>query len=56
MADIDMILKFMMAQQKAEEKDEHNFMCPLCGGEAHWTRISGHLHSGCKGCGIRIAE
>ena len=58
MADMDMILKFLMAQQKEEEKGEHTFTCPLCGNEAHWSRVTGngHLHCGCKGCGVRIAE
>ena len=58
MDNIDLVLKFMMAQQKAEEKGEHTFTCPLCGNEAHWSRVTdnGHLHCGCKGCGIRMAE
>lgn len=58
MADMGMIIKFIMAQQKAEEKGEHTFICPLCGNEAHWSRatVNGHLHCGCKGCGIRMAE
>lgn len=58
MDNIDLIIKFMMAQQKAEEKGEHTFTCPLCGNEAHWSRVTGngHLHAACKGCGFRMAE
>ena len=48
--------KFLRKQQEAEEQGEYHFLCPICGGEAHWSRISGHLHCGCKGCGIRMAE
>lgn len=50
------IQRFLEKRNEAEEKGERYFICPLCGGEAHWTRVSGHLHGGCKGCGIRIAE
>ena len=50
------IEKFLRKRQEAEEKGERYFTCPLCGGEAHWTRITGHLHAGCKGCGFRMAE
>lgn len=48
--------KFLRKQQEAEERGELHFLCPICGGEAHWSRISGHLHCGCRGCGIRMAE
>ena len=50
------IWKFSQKQKEAEERGESRFLCPICGGEAHWSRISGHLHCGCKGCGIRMAE
>lgn len=50
------IRKFLEKQEAAEERGERYFLCPICGGEAHWSRITGHLHCGCKGCGIRIAE
>ena len=57
MADIyEKIEAFIAKRQEAEEKGERYFTCPLCGGEAHWTRISGHLHAACKGCGFRMAE
>lgn len=57
MSDImEAILKLLEKQKEAEERGESRFLCPICGGEAHWSRISGHLHCGCKGCGIRMCE
>ncbi|MEI1256017.1 hypothetical protein V8Q34_14860 [Blautia sp. JLR.GB0024] len=34
------------------------FICPLCGGKAYAARarINGHLHAGCKKCGIRVMQ
>lgn len=57
MADmIEEIVAFLKRRNEAEEKGERYFICPLCGGEAHWSRVSGHLRSGCKGCGFRVIE
>ena len=51
---IEAIDRFMSKQEEAEQRGERYFLCPLCGGEAHWHRLFGHLHCGCRGCGIRI--
>ena len=58
MADMDMILKFLMAQQEAEEKGERFFTCPICDGEAHWNRsiYNNHLFACCLDCGLKIIE
>ena len=58
MADIDMIIAFMAARQEAEQEGQHEFTCPLCDGEAVWSRVPGnnHLHCGCRGCGFRMME
>ena len=55
---VDGILTFLEAQKEAEEKGEHEFVCPLCGGVAHWGRDKHckHLHTGCDDCGIMIME
>lgn len=55
---MDKITLFLEAQQEAEEKGEHEFVCPICGGQAWWGRsdLNGHLHCGCEGCGIRMME
>ena len=52
------IKKFLEALEKAIEKGDHAFACPVCGNEAYWMRVmeNGHLHSGCDGCGIMIME
>ena len=52
------IFAFIKAQAEAEEKGEHEFVCPLCGGSAHFGRDKQckHLHTGCDDCGIMIME
>lgn len=52
------ITEFMQAQQKAEERGEYEFICPLCGATAIWGRstYNNHLHCGCTGCGMRMME
>lgn len=46
------------AQEEAEKRGKHEFVCPLCGGEAWWFRVPGnkHLRCGCRKCGIRMME
>lgn len=52
------VMAFIKQQQEAEEKGEHDFICPICGGQAHWSRAeeNNHLHCGCKGCGFLLME
>lgn len=61
MKDDDFIVKIteiMQAQQKAEERGEYEFICPLCGATAIWGRstYNNHLHCGCTVCGMRMME
>lgn len=55
---INEIKAFMEAQQKAEDEGEHEFTCPLCGGDAKWVRAprNNHLHCHCGGCGFSMME
>lgn len=55
---IKVINDFMRAQGKAEKNGEHEFACPLCGGEAWWSRstYNNHLHCGCRKCGFKMME
>lgn len=55
---LDRTIKFFEAQSEAEEKGEHEFTCPLCGGHAHWDRseYNNHLHTGCDDCKFFIIE
>lgn len=50
--------KYINAQKEAENKGEHEFICPICGSKAKWERakINNHLHTGCSGCGLEIHE
>ena len=50
--------EYMKARQEAEEKGEHDFACPICGGEAWWERsdYNGHLRSKCEDCGMAIIQ
>ena len=52
------VCMFLDAQDKAEQKGEHEFTCPLCGGKAYWSRSSynNHLHAKCNGCDMVIME
>lgn len=51
------IIKMLKAQREAEEKGEHEFVCPLCGGKAHWARElnNKHLYITCD-CGFLLME
>ena len=51
-------LKFLAALNKAEKENRQEFTCPVCGGDASWTRspYNGHIHAGCAKCGIRVLE
>lgn len=55
---MDDIFKYLKAQQEAEDRDEHEFKCPICGGQAFWGRspINGHLCSRCEKCGFGLIE
>ena len=55
---IENIGAMLLAQSEAEEKGEHEFTCPLCGGTVKWDRAEGnnHLHLGCGKCGFRMCE
>lgn len=55
---MDEIFVFLEAMQEAEEQGEHEFMCPLCGGDAWWKRsnYNGHFHAGCDKCGMLVME
>ena len=48
----------LKAQQEAEEKGEHIFICPNCKCMAWWDRakINGHIRIKCDGCGISVIE
>lgn len=55
---IEELIKFMKAQQEAEERGEQEFTCPICGAVASWGRAksNNHLHCGCNGCGFSMIE
>ena len=55
---LDSLVKFLAAQAEAEQRQEHDFECPLCGGSAHWERaeFNNHLHTGCDDCHFLIME
>ena len=50
--------ELLAAQEMAEKRGEHEFVCPRCGGMAQWSRsqYNGHLFVECDGCGIAIME
>lgn len=50
------LLRLLTAQAQAEETGEVVFPCPVCGGEAHWSRRTenGRLLCGCKKCGMYL--
>lgn len=55
---VEEILKYLEAQEQAEKKGEHDFICSLCGGTAHWSRAksNNHLHMSCDKCGMVMME
>lgn len=52
------MMKFRLAQRRAEELGKRVFVCPLCGGLASWDRADSnrHLHCSCRDCGTLIIE
>ena len=51
------IFTFFKAQHEAEENGKQEFVCPLCGGHAHWGRAyNNHLHTGCRDFGFVCME
>ncbi len=55
---LDAIIKFLKALDMAEETGVHKFICPCCGGAAHWSRNAenNHIFAKCDGCHIVIRE
>ena len=55
---IEKLVVFLKAQQEAEERGEHEFICPICKGIAWWDRakINGHIRIRCYGCGMSVME
>ena len=55
---IEQLTAFMEAQQEAEEEGQEEFICPLCGGPAMWSRSphNNHLWCKCRGCGMLMME
>lgn len=49
---------YVNAQVEAEKENKSEFVCPICGGSAMWTRseINGHLFSSCNKCHFTIME
>ena len=54
----DDAFSFLAALNQAVEENQQEFTCPICGGNAHWSRsqINGHIHAGCTECRIRVLE
>jgi len=55
----DKLLPFLKAIEEAEQRGEHAFTCPICGGKAEWFRAvdyNNHLHSHCCGCSFTLVE
>ena len=52
------LIKFLNAQEEAEKKGDNEFICPICGGTAKWTRSSynNHLHAHCCDCGFLVMQ
>ena len=52
------MLEFLKSQHEAEERGDHEFTCPLCGGKASWGRAqsNNHLHVRCGKCKFSIME
>lgn len=50
------LLRLLTAQDKAEEQGNSVFPCPVCGGEAYWSRRTENrrLLCGCKKCGMYL--
>ena len=50
------LIRFLAAQQEAEREKKAMFICPVCGGQAAWTRgmEKNRLHAVCRGCGMYL--
>lgn len=50
---LDQLLK---AQEQAEEQGKEKFPCPVCGGDAVWTRYNNYtrMQCVCHGCGMYL--
>ena len=50
------LFRLLTTQTKAEERGEPVFPCPVCGGDAYWSRRyeNGRLLCGCKKCGMYL--
>ena len=55
---VESLLKYLKAEQQAEEEGKKEFVCPLCGGTAWWLQsdYNGHKHSRCTKCGFYVGE
>lgn len=55
---IEKLVVLFEAQQEAEAKGEHEFICPICKGIAWWDRakVNGHICIRCDGCDILVME
>ena len=55
---IDKLVVFLEAQQEAEDKGKHEFICPICKNMAWWDRAktNGHIRIRCYGCGMSVME
>ena len=51
-------IQFWEAQDKAEKEGKNEFVCPLCGGKAWWSKskYNGHIHCGCDSCGFLLMQ
>lgn len=55
---IEKLQVFLEAQQEAEERGEHEFICPNCKGIAWWDRakVNGHIRIRCDSCDLSVME
>ena len=56
--DFEEMVRFIAARNEAEKNLEHDFVCTICGGHAHWIRsdYNNHLAIRCDDCGYMILE
>lgn len=55
---IEKLVVLLKTQQEAEEKGEHEFVCPICKGIAWWDRAktNNHIRIRCDGCDLSVME
>ena len=55
---MEILQAFLKAQQEAEVKGEHEFVCPICKCVARWNRakVNGHIRIRCDGCDLSVME